>query len=66
MRRATEKDLFGKSGGAAVQQRRLQASANGGVVNKEHQLSRASEVRKVEAAVGMTGMDISQKYDAFG
>ncbi len=69
MRRATEKDLFGRRGGAAAvqqQQRRLQASANGGIPNKESQLSRASEVRKVEAAVGMTGMDISQKYDAFG
>ena len=66
MRRATEKDLFGHKGGAAVQQRRLQASANGGVLNKEPQLSRAAEVRKVEAAIGMSGMDISQKYDAFG
>lgn len=66
MRRATEKDLFGPRGGAAVQQRRLQASANGGVVNKEPQLSRAAEVRKVEAAIGVSGMDISQKYDAFG
>ncbi len=65
MRRATEKDLFGPRGGAAVQQRR-QVSANGGVLNKEPQLSRAAEVRKVEAAIGMSGMDISQKYDAFG
>lgn len=65
MRRATQKDLYGP-GGTAVQQRRLQAAANGGVANKESQLSRANQVRQVEASVGMTGLDISQRYDAFG
>ena len=54
-RRVTQKDIDGPT---AVEQR-----AGGRTPGN---FSRAKEVRQVAAKVGMTGMDITQKYDPFG
>lgn len=46
--------------------RATEKDLRGGNTAVDSRPSRAQEVRKVEATLGSTGLDISQKYDAFG